>query len=199
MCSTLQDALGKPASAWNLHPCLRWQAGPSACCDTVGWVARAVQHPRPSSLWRAGGSASRQASHPSTRLPGEGSSRRSVGATRAVGAATEGASEVATFWLAPTHFRGRSTGTFQLPPGANTDCSTGLEYDSFVTPGSFSLGSSVRQAGPCLLGRSPSCFRGCCLKQSTGQLSHHGVSSMERRKIKGGRFVPLLPDTVTGP
>lgn len=51
----------------------------------------------------------------------------------------------ATFWLAPTHLRGLSSGTFLLAPGLNTECSAGLEYeDSLVPPESFSLGSSIR-------------------------------------------------------
>lgn len=69
---------------------------------------------------------------------------------------------VSVFGFVPTHFRGLSTGTVPLAPGPNADCSAGLEYEeSLVTPENFSLGSSIRQAGPCLLGWSSSCFMDC--------------------------------------
>lgn len=95
----------------------------------------------------------------------------------------------ATFWFVPTNFGGLGTGTLLFAPGPNTECSAGLGYEaSSVTPESFSLGSCIRQAGPCLVGASSSGFRDGFLKQNTGPLNVQWCPPYGNREIQQGLF-----------
>lgn len=99
----------------------------------------------------------------------------------------------ATFRLAPTRFRGLSTGPLLFAPGPNTECGAGLEY---VPPESFSLGSSVRQAAPRRAGRPSSRFRGCFLKQNTGQLNTQWGPPYGHWKYDRGSSARLWPHLI---